>query len=214
MGLFELKDLPNGSKLGIWHITESLPELLKIKIFSAEELDSLSTFANEHRKKEFLVARILLEKISGKKDIRISYDTHNKPRLENFKGHISITHSRNLLAVFLDKSETGIDIELLKEKIKLIKHKFMSDTELANLKPNHITEQLTIYWCVKESLYKLYGKKELTFKANLIVGPFTYSEKGTVKGWIKKESLNKSHTLNYELIKLGGKQFMLTYILS
>ncbi|MEK6616384.1 MAG: 4'-phosphopantetheinyl transferase superfamily protein [Bacteroidota bacterium] len=207
--------LRNGQgKLGIWHITESVDELLKMKFFSKEDVSQLNSFSYEHRKKEWLVSRILAEKLTGEKDTQIIYDEHGKPCLENSTLHISLSHSHNLLAVIIDKQETGIDIELIKPKVIRIKEKFMNEAELNSLQKENQEEQLTIYWCAKESLYKLYGKKELVFKKHLLIEPFQYSEKGIIMGWIKNTSVNKSFALQYEKLNSGNDNYMLAYIIN
>ena len=201
-------------KLGIWHITESPDELLKMKIFSTEDRATLDSFSYEQRKKEWLVARILAEKLSEEKDIHIIYDEHSKPSLKGSKKYISLSHSHDLLAVILDEAETGIDIELIKPKIERIKEKFMSDPELKSLQREKQEEQLTVFWCAKESLYKLYGKKELEFKKHLLVEPFEYLEKGKIRADILHPSLKQKFVLHYEKISIYGKEYMMTYIIN
>lgn len=200
-------------KLGIWHITEPLDVLLEMKGFSKEDIAGLGSFAYEHRKKEWLVARIMTEELSGEKNIRIIYDEHSKPCLKNSKKHISLSHSHDLLAVILNESETGIDIELIKPKIANIKGKFMSNPELNSLQKENVAEQLTVYWCAKESLYKLYGKKELAFKENLVIEPFQYVGQGIIKGWIKNAVMNKRFSLHYETLNSGNDPYMLAYVI-
>lgn len=214
MSLSTLKEISKSGKLALWHITESLEELLKMKRSSEEHMAALNVFSYEHRKKEWLVARILAEQLSGEKDIRIFYDKHNKPILKNSKKHISISHSHDILAVILDDHETGIDIEIIKPKVLRIKEKFMSEDELKSLQKENLPEQLTVYWCAKESLYKLYGKKELAFKENLCVEPFRYSEKGIIKGWIKISAIQKSFALQYEKLNSGDDNYMLAYVIN
>jgi len=214
MALLVSKEAGNRGKLGIWHITESLDELLRLKSFSTEDLAILNTFGYDQRKKEWLVARILAEKLAGKENTRIIYNEYNKPFLLNSKTHISLSHSHNLLSFILDETETGIDIELVKPKILNIKEKFMSGKELNALQKENIAEHLTVYWCAKESLYKLYGKKEIAFKYNLFIEPFQCSEKGNIKGWIKNNTMNKCFSLHYEKLFLGRDSYMLAYIIN
>ncbi|HEY4797900.1 MAG TPA: 4'-phosphopantetheinyl transferase superfamily protein [Bacteroidia bacterium] len=201
-------------KLGIWHITETLGELLAMKPFSPNDLANLASFSRENRKKEWLVSRILVDQLTNKDNIEIFYDEHNKPFLKGSKKNISISHSHGLLAVLLDDDETGIDIELLKPGILRIKEKFMSEKELQSLKREHLEEQLTLYWCVKESLYKYYGKKQLTFKKNLPVEPFTYTLKGKVRASIVHPTMKKKFNLHYETISAGANTFLMAYILN
>ena len=216
MGIFLRKEVGKNGKLGIWHITESVEELLSMiprSIGTKKDLSAQALNPNERRRKEWLVARILAEQLTGEKDIRIIYDEHKKPFLENSKKHISLSHSRDLLAVITDEAETGIDIELIKPKVVRIKEKFMSGEELGSLQENNQEEQLTIYWCAKESLYKLYGRNELVFKENLLIEPFQYSEQGIIRGRIKKSATEKSFKLEYQKLISGNDSYMLAHIM-
>lgn len=213
MSLLYIKEAGRTGKLGLWHITESVEELLKMKKFSEEDLFQLNSFYYEHRKKEWLVSRILTEKILGE-NAEIFYDEHNKPFLKNSKKHISLSHSHELLAVIIDDKETGIDIEQIKPNVLKIKEKFMSDAELKALEKEHKAEELTLCWCVKESLYKLYGKKKLTFKENLFVEPFEYLGRGNIRGAIILGSVKTKYILHYEKISTDGKNYMMTYIIN
>jgi hypothetical protein len=218
MSLFLSKEVGKHGKLGIWQITESLDELMKMKSFLKKDLLLLNSFSHENRKKEYIVARILVSQLTGKSNVRIVYDKHNKPFLENLKQHISISHSHNLLAIILDGHKTGIDIEMIREKIIRIRDKFMSDAELKSLQKENIAEQITVYWCAKESLYKLYGKKGLAFKKDIFIEPFEYLEKGIIKGWITQSSgdslMKKSFLLNYEKLDAGGSSYVMAYTLA
>ncbi len=213
MALLTAKEVGRRGKLGIWHITESLDVLLKMKSFSKEDLPVLDSFSYEQRKKEWLVARILAETLLGEKNIQILYDKHHKPSLKNSKKNISLSHSHDLLAVILDEEETGIDIELIKPAIEKIKHKFMSDDELKSLQNDKSDEQLTLFWCAKESLYKLFGKKQLTFKEHLIVEPFEYLEKGKIRADILHNSSRHKFVLRYEKISVESKDYIMTYVI-
>lgn len=214
MPLIYIKKAGKTGKLGLWHITESQDELLKMKEFSAEELSALNSNSNERRRKEWLTTRILAGQLTSEKDIQIIYDEHKKPFLENSKRYISLSHSRDLLAVIIDEAETGIDIEIIKPKVVRIKEKFMSEGELASLQKGKEEEQLTLYWCAKESLYKLYGKNELVFNKNLIIEPFQYTEKGIICGHIKNSAVEKSFILEYQKLVSGSDSFMLAYIIN
>jgi phosphopantetheinyl transferase (holo-ACP synthase) len=213
MPLYAGKEPGKGQKLGIWHISESLKELLGMKELSGKDLSVLETFSHEHRRKEWLAARILTAELTGEKDVQIEYDVHSKPLLNLPGVHISISHSHDLLAVMLDSRPTGIDIEQLKDKVLNIREKFMSKEELASVQKENEAEQLTVYWCAKESLYKLYGKKELTFKKNLLIEPFHYAERGGLKGWIRNEVMNTRFVLHYEKINFGSDAYLIAHVI-
>lgn len=213
MPLFQ-KKIQKGLLLCIWNTTESLDVLLKIKQVSGTDTLALNSISHESRKKEWLVARIVLEELTEKKDARIIYDKHHKPFLENSKQHISISHSHSVLAVIIGDTETGIDIELVKSTVAKVQEKYMSASELSSLQEENQIEQLTVYWCAKESLYKVYGKKELGFKENLMIEPFQYSGNGTIKGWIRSSSIKKAFNLQYEKLQIGSNSYMLTYVIN
>jgi hypothetical protein len=48
-----------------------------------------------------------------------------------------------------------------------VKEKFLGDQELSAISPGNTLEQLTLSWCAKESIYKLYGWRNLDFKRNI-----------------------------------------------
>ena len=142
-------------------------------------------------------------------DLKISYDEFGKPYLINSSIKISISHAYEFVAILIDQNqETGIDIELIKPKIERISERFMSANELLSINKQSL-EQLYVYWCAKEALYKLYGIKNLSFKENILIEDFEYTEKGKIIGKIINNSLNKYYMLCYEKIN----EYMLVYVL-
>lgn len=129
----------------------------------------------------------------------IEYDDKGKPFLKDDSRHISLSHSHDKLAIIVNEHEsTGIDIELLRDKILNIKHKFMSETELADAHDD--VDKLVLYWAAKETLYKIYGLKEVDFIKNLFVNPFTKHNLGTIIGHIRLTDFDASFELNYQFI--------------
>jgi 4'-phosphopantetheinyl transferase len=107
----------------------------------------------ETQGKNYLINKLL------DKDVEIKYDDKGKPYLAKDNRHISISHSHNKLAIIINEHEsTGIDIELIRDKVLKIKHKFLSESELKDA--NDDVDKLLIYWAAKETLYKIYGLLE------------------------------------------------------
>jgi phosphopantetheinyl transferase len=130
---------------------------------------------------------------------KLTYDDKGKPHLANDSRHISISHSHNKLVIIInDNEETGVDIELIRDKVLNIKHKYLSKNEL--LDANDDVEKLLIYWAAKETLYKIYGLKEVEFIKHLAIEPFTKQDKGKLLGSINLSNFNASFELNYQLI--------------
>src|ERR1041384_6584303 len=95
--------------------------------------------------------RHLLQQMFGGEDVKISYTEHNKPYLEGRREHISISHSHDRLAIAVNKNEsTGIDIELLRDKVRNIAHKFLNPAEAEYAGTN--VEKLIQIWAAKEAL--------------------------------------------------------------
>jgi hypothetical protein len=150
-----------------------------------------------------------LRQFPGLEDQTMVYDMNGKPYLGNpEKGCISLSHSHGRLAMIHSPSETGIDLELVGEKVINIRHKFMSAEELLEAGPEPAPAKLHVYWGVKESLYKFYGKRKLIFSENLIVSPFDLGKEGEVTGEIRIGQLFQSKKLHYRFMD----QFVLVYI--
>lgn len=166
--------------------------LLDLKRFSVHENLSVKREI-ETKGKEYL-ANFLLEN-----NCIIAYDDKGKPYLSNDSRHISISHSHDKLAIIINENEaTGIDIELIRDKVLKIKHKFLTNEELTDA--NDDVEKLLIYWAAKETLYKIYGLKEVDFIAHLFVKPFTKHKLGSIIGNINLPEFKESFELNYQIL--------------
>jgi 4'-phosphopantetheinyl transferase len=211
MPLAIVKQISPGQKLGIWQLTEEPGELLALLSPGEQVREQYRAINHEWRKKQWLASRVLLREITNDPSLIIGYDEYNKPFIPGSGIKISISHSYDLITVIASREkETGIDIELVKPKIERIAEKFMSDAEFSKLDTNNKIESMYVHWCVKEALYKLYGKKELIFKRDLIVHPFRYEKEGIVKGSIITGKINETYELRYE--KTG--EHMLAYVLN
>lgn len=159
---------------------------------------SLEFPTNSNREKEVAGKNYLLQHLIG--DVsKLQYDEKGKPYLVNDARYISISHSYDRLVVILnEKEDTGIDIELLRDKVLKIKHKFLKKVELADA--NDDVEKLLIYWAAKETLYKIYGLKEVDFVHHLFVQPFIKKQSGEILGEIKLLKFHETFKLSYQLI--------------
>jgi 4'-phosphopantetheinyl transferase len=67
--------------------------------------------------------------------------------------------------------------------------------------------KLCIYWCAKEALYKIHGKKNLLFADHLRVEPFTLSTGGYLLGRIL---FNEKETIVH-LQYLVEREYVIVY---
>jgi phosphopantetheinyl transferase len=166
--------------------------ILDLKAFSLQHQE-VSKREIETLGKNFLLAHLTSD------TTQLIYDDKGKPHLANDSRHLSISHSHDRLVIIInEKEETGIDIELLREKVLKIKHKFLSSSELVDA--NDDVEKLLIYWAAKETLYKIYGLKEVDFIKHLAVEPFMKQTYGKLNGFINLSNFNASFELNYQLV--------------
>lgn len=164
---------------------------------------------NAKREIETLGKQYLISKLLDRENVQIIYNSKGKPYLAEDSRHISLSHSHGKLAIIVNEQEpTGIDIELIRDKVLRIRHKFLSPAELAETGED--VEKLLVYWAAKESLYKIYGLKEVDFITHLFVKPFDKHHLGTITGMIDLPGFKKAFELNYQSID----NYILVYALS
>jgi 4'-phosphopantetheinyl transferase len=187
--------------VGIRRISENLSVgVLDLKTFTSVNP------CDGKREAEKKGARFLLGSMLNDTSVEISYTSINKPILEGRKEHISISHSHDRLAIAVNTAEaTGVDIELVRDKVQRITHKFMSDQELSYT-GNDIGKLIT-WWAAKESLYKAGGERAVDFKTDIAVEPVAeHLLKGTIR--LKKES--RDYLLFHKLV---DDQYILVFTL-
>src|SRR5690554_332888 len=184
----------------IWKITESYEHLLQAVTLKPENLERVLRMKSELHQRGFLSVRHLLAEF-GYTDADLYYDENGKPHLKDGK-FISITHSFTFSGVIVSDFKVGIDIEKQREKIGVIAHKFM-EYEFQYLKKEEADyiNKLTVIWCVKESLYKLFATPGLSFLQHTLVIPFTIEEASTV-AWIDYQ--DKKYRFNTEFFEFEG----------
>jgi 4'-phosphopantetheinyl transferase len=165
----------------VWKITETLEEIIAL----GEDINT-DNYTSEKRKKEHLASRLLVNEICPTKTI--IYNEFGAPELNNGK-HISISHSKELVAVIFSDKKTGLDIEQISEKSLRIASKFVSEKNLIMLNK----EKATLIWCIKEAIYKWYQKGEVDFIKDIIIPEFFAKKHGKVTAYFREKKLN----LNY-----------------
>lgn len=162
---------------------------------------------NSKRNIEKKGSAFLIEKIMAK-SVELSYTAEGSPYVKNESFFLSISHSHERLAVIINlKEKTGIDVELIRDKILGIQSKFLNENELACA--NNAVDKLIVYWAAKETLYKIYGLRKVDFIVNLFVEDFDLALEGEITGRIQLENFNKKYLLHYEKMQ----DYVLVYAL-
>ena len=207
------KDIDKQTSLAVWKIEETEEELLSGLQLKQHELDVIASLSNGKRALHWLSTRLLLRKMLNTSDyIDCQMDDHGKPYLVNSDTHISLSHSYDYAAVIISKDKkVGVDIELIKHKIKSIKHKFLSDLELAQKQIGDNTNGLYVSWCAKEAIYKWNGRKGLEFKQHIHIKPFKLKDEGVLQALVELPEGTKALDVNYFKTKDG---YMLGYVVA
>ena len=195
-----LKKEEQDYSIGIWHSTETFDDLLEIEALNSADFRKWEDFQSNKRKREWLTVRVLLRCLfPGSNLPQITYDQFGKPFLDNKKG-ISISHTKEFVAILItNKTNAGIDLETLRDRISILSSKFSSDEELIHVPELHRIEYLHVLWGAKEVLFKLYGRGEMDFRAHLHVEPFQYNSNGVVQACVRKNGHNTNHQISYQL---------------
>ncbi len=180
MALFLTKDLddPAHSRVGVWKITESEAELRTMTSIPSDEREEISYIKNESLRKQRLAVRALLDAMFDEK-VYLSHHDNGKPYIENNAINISITHTDQYVAVILnDEDEVGIDCESLNRDFSAVEKKALSEEEIGNLEDEQKNEQLAIYWCAKEAIFKLTSQYDVDFAEQIQIDGFRYRDEG------------------------------------
>jgi phosphopantetheinyl transferase len=200
MALAYHREIDNNTSFAIWKIEESADELLSQLQLKEHELSYLDTLINGKRNMHWLSTRVLLRRMMDTDNyIDCKVDSSGKPYLSNFPHHISLSHSYDYAAVMVSKNKVvGIDIEFIKDKIERIAHKFLGKAELNFIQENDRIDQLYVTWCAKEAIYKLHGKKNISFLEHIKLEPFEYPGSGSFVALLNAGSRQRKFRVHYE----------------
>ncbi|MGE9616606.1 MAG: 4'-phosphopantetheinyl transferase family protein [Solitalea-like symbiont of Acarus siro] len=99
----------------IWHIKESLGEL--IEIANRYNLDNFDNITHNGRLKQFIAARVTLAKGLNLDHIpKLTKTLSGKPIFKELSMFFSISHCGDLVAVAISQYEIGIDIQTISKK--------------------------------------------------------------------------------------------------
>ena len=198
MPILKLQSIGNDQAWAYWQIQESEREL--------------SYLAQESCPDEILFPQKRLEWLAGRALIRalvencgleyhgLRKNEFGKPFLKTHPHQISLSHSFPYVAAQIDRHQSvGIDLEEPKEKLRKIAPRIFSQTEVDDAGNDLV--KLCIYWCAKEALYKIHGKRNVLFTDHLQVNPFTLAKSGSLSGAIHFAENTSTVNLNYLVMK-------------
>ncbi len=198
MALYLRKKLDNKAEIGVWQITETEEELMALSSIPSDEMEEISFIRSESMRKQRLAVRALLEEMFEEK-VYLSHHDNGKPYIENDATNISITHTNKYVAVILHPTEdVGIDIESLDRDFSAVEKKALSEDEIDDLDDDKRNEQLAIYWCAKEAIFKLVSVYNVDFAEQIEVEHFRPKGEGELEAsFIDKDDYEEEFDLEY-----------------
>ena len=198
MALYLRKKLDNKAEIAVWHVTETEEELIQLSSVPTDEMEEISLFRNENQRKQKLAVRALLNEVFEDK-MYLNHHDNGKPYLENCVTNISITHTDKYVAIIIsDDDELGIDIESLDRNFAPVEEKALSEEEIDDLDDDKKNEQLAIYWCAKEAIFKRMSQSRVNFAEQIEVEKFNLKKEGELEAtFIHKDEYEEDFELEY-----------------
>lgn len=173
--------------MNFWYPDTNEEPSMAINIIAIEDFqhEQPSVLLTEEEKKYFetvkqvqiitqsLAARYALAQLLKSQNIAyegIAKNEYKQPLLLPFpsKAQVSFSHTTEYAAAGIHPhKKIGIDMEIPREKLRGIIHKYLSETELAFV--GNDLFRMTLLWTAKEALYKCYGLKSLRFASQMQV---------------------------------------------
>jgi len=181
----------------IWHIIESFDTLAGL----AQPEVCPTDVKNPLKRMEWAAGRALMKTMidqTGLTYAGLNKDSLGKPQLTNHPHFVSLSNSYPYVAAQLDFLQpVGIDLEQPKSKVVRIAHRVLTQDEVKDAGKDILKN--CVYWCAKEALFKLHGKKGISFSEHLGVQPFTLAKAGALLGNISADGNITSIPLEYKI---------------
>ena len=198
MALYLRKRLENKAEIAVWQVTETEDELRNLVSVPTDELEEISLYREESHRRQKLAVRALLNEMFEEK-MYLNHHDNGKPYLENSVTNISITHTDKYVAIIIsDDDELGIDIESLDRDFSVVEKKALSEDEIDDLEKEKRNEQLAIYWCAKEAIFKRMSQNRVVFAEQIEVEKFNVRKEGELEAtFIHKDGHEEDFELEY-----------------
>ena len=177
MGLYLKKKLDNDAEIGVWQITETEEELKELSSTPTDEMEEISFIRSESLRKQRLAVRALLNTM--------------------FDDKVYLSHHDNGAVILHEEENVGIDIESLDRDFSVVEKKALSEDEIEDLEDEKRNEQLAIYWCAKEAIFKLLSRYNVDFAEQIEVERFRPRGEGELEATFTYKDEEEEFDLEY-----------------
>ena len=198
MALYLRKTLDNKAELSVWQITETEEELKALASVPTDEMEEIMLIQNESLRKQKLAVRALIGEVFEDK-MYLNHHDNGQPYLEGCVTNISITHAEKYVAIIThEELDLGIDCESLDRDFSAVEQKALSEDEIEDLDDERKNEQLAIYWCAKEAIYKRMSIHNVDFSEQIELEKFRPKGEGELEAtFIHKDGHEEEFDLEY-----------------
>ena len=199
MALLRIDHLESGAILGIWHMEETVSDMLALVPSLGSLQHVLDSYSRDARRLEVLSVHALIRIMTGDDHLVVSHNEDGRPFVDGW--HISVSHTRGYAAVILSgQHDVAVDIEYVSNRVAKIAGRFIRDDEQAE----SITRQL-VCWCTKEAVYKYFSSQHLAL-LDIRLHSYEMSAEGSVVA--ENMMSGDTVTVNYQVTD----SYVITYI--
>ena len=163
-------------------------------LLTAADIASAARFQNEARRNEHLAWRRIVRRELGR-NVVIDYNEVGAPFVDKSGTHISIAHSREVVAVAIAEERVGVDIESRERDFSRAAERYASAEEIAL--GGEDEDWLAKLWTAKEAMYKYYGVRGVELRDDLRIVSYD-PERELLRGELQGEALEIRLSLHNE----------------
>ena len=188
--------------LSLWKVEEDEQYFQDRLNIYENEAEILARISHPQKRLEWLSSRLCLkELLKIRHRVESLNENTGKPYLSDFSFHISYSHSNMFSGAIASRNhKVSIDLEdLSKKRNPKTARLFMHPDELEHYHSLGDIKVFFLIWSAKETLYKIYAKKGIAFKHNLLVNPEKdpLKQEGIVTGILKTDEYEKTYDIHY-----------------
>jgi phosphopantetheinyl transferase len=163
--------------MGLWEITED-------HSFFEQASPYRAVASNPGQQLQQLASRMVLKALQPLFPIsQIQLNTAGKPFLPEGMSQFSISHTRGFAAAIISPEiPVGIDIEFISPRVLKVEKKFLNHQEFALLAPLSEQDRIvfsSLFWSIKETVYKCWGNGGVDFAEQIRIQSFALQDHGT-----------------------------------
>jgi len=179
--------------LGLWEITEE-------HSFFEQAIPYRAIASNPGQQLQQLASRMVLNVLQPSFPFdQIQLNPAGKPSLPEGMPQFSISHTKGFAAGIISaETPVGIDIESISPRVLKIEKKFLNPHEFALLATFSEQDRIvfaSLFWTIKETVYKCWGNGGLDFTEQIRIQSFDLQDHGTAA--IQFGQSAAVHTVHY-----------------